>query len=230
MLFRKSFGLVVSALALGVVACGGTETQQQARNPEVTTTTGATNTQSETSMGASSQGNMSSMNPSENQMQQQQPMPQQQQQQTMLSDAQIVAIVNAAHMGQVDQAKVAVRKAKDPQVKMFAQMMSTDHEGAMNKFKQLSITPETTATSTQLMTDSQNAIQSLSNQSGAEFDKAYIDLAVKEHQTVLNDLDQKLIPAAKNADLKKQLTDLRGKVAEHLQKAEQIQQKLPVAK
>ncbi len=241
MMFGKSFGLVVSALALGVVACGGTDTQQQARNPEVTTTTGATNSQqSESSMG-SSQGNtsMSSMNPSEheqmqgqmgqNQMQQQQ-MPQQQQMGQQLTDAQIVSIVDTVHKGEVDQGQLAVRKAKDAQVKQFAQMMTTDHGGSMNKFKQLGITPETTQTSTQLQTDSQNAIQSLSGQTGMDFDRAYMDLQVKEHQQVLNDLDQKLIPNAKNAELKKNLTDLRSKVAEHLQKAEQIQQKLGLAK
>ncbi len=236
MMFRKSFGLVVSALALGAVACGGSDQQQQARNPEMTTTTGATNQQSESSMGmgSSSSTQTGNVNPSGEQQTQQQGTSQmgqsnQMQQQNMgmqLSDAQIVAIADAAHKGEVEQAKLAVRKAKDAQVKQFAQMMATDHEGAMNKTKQLNISPETTQTSTQLQTDSQNAIQSLNGQTGTDFDKAYMDLQVKEHQQVLNDLDQKLIPNAKNAELKKQLTDLRTKIAEHLQKAEQIQQKL----
>ena len=88
------------------------------------------------------------------------------------------------------------------------------------------LAPSPSQTSTQLQTDSQNAISSLSGQTGADFDKAYIDLQVKEHQDVLNTLDQKLIPSAHNADLKKQLSDLRPKIAEHLQKAQQIQQKL----
>jgi putative membrane protein len=243
MMFGKSFGLVVGALALGAVACGGNESNQQARNPEVTTTTGA---QSETS---SSQTGMGETNTGPSSMQGQQGMQhegmnQQQMGQSnqmqqggmgmALSDPQIVAIADAANKGEVDEAKLAVKKAKDPQVKQFAQMMLTDHGDALNKTKQLSsqlnITPETTQTSTQLQTDSQNAISSLSGQSGADFDKAYIDLQVKDHQQVLNDLDTKLIPSAHNADLKKQLTDLRPKIAEHLQKAQQIQQKLGAAK
>jgi putative membrane protein len=241
MMFRKSFGLVAGALALGVIACGGSDQQQQARNPEVTTTTGATNNQGESSMGMGSSSSTQtgstgsgSMNPSnEHEMQMQQGTSQMgqsnQMQQNMgmqLSDPQIVAIADSVNKGEVEQAKLAVRKAKDAQVKQFAQMMVTDHEGAMNKTKQLNITPETTQTSTQLQTDSQNAIQSLNGQTGTDFDKAYIDLQVKEHQQVLNDLDQKLIPNAKNAELKKQLTDLRPKIAAHLQQAEQIQQKL----
>ncbi len=236
MMFGKSFGLVVGALALGAVACGGNESNQQARNPEVTTTTGA---QSEpSSMGTSQTGQtgMGETNTGASGMQHegmnQQQMGQNQMQQggggmgMALSDAQIVAIADAANKGEVDQGKLAVKKAKDAQVKQFAQMMVTDHTDATNKVKQLNIQPETTQTSTQLQTDSQNAISSLSGQTGTDFDKAYIDLQVKEHQQVLNDLDQKLIPSAHNADLKKQLTDLRPKIAAHLQQAQQIQQKL----
>ena len=37
---------------------------------------------------------------------------------------------------------------------------------------------------------------------GADFDRAYIDAQVKEHQTVLGMLDSQLIPNAQNAELK----------------------------
>ena len=127
-----------------------------------------------------------------------------------------------------------MRKAKDPQVKQFAQMM-IDHHGTEQKKEQqlctsLSLQPETTQTSTQLQTDSQNAISSLSSQTGADFDKAYMDLQVKEHKEVLESIDNKLLPNAKNAQLKQALTDFRPKVQEHLQKAQEIQQKLGTTK
>src|SRR5678816_2182889 len=140
----------------------------------------------------------------------------------------------AANKGEIEQAKLAVRKAKDPQVKQFAQMM-IDHHGAEQKKEQtlcssLNLQPETTQTSTQLQTDSQNAISSLSAQTGADFDKAYIDLQVKEHREVLDSIDNKLIPNAKNAQLKTALTDFRPKIQEHMQKAQEIQQKLGTTK
>jgi putative membrane protein len=43
---------------------------------------------------------------------------------------------------------------------------------------------------------------------------------------VLEAIDNKLIPNAKNAQLKQALTEFRPKVQEHLQKAQEIQQKL----
>ena len=145
----------------------------------------------------------------------------------MLTDAQIAAIADAANKGEIEQAKLAVRKAKDAQVKAFAQMM-IDHHGTEQKKEQqlcttLNLQPETTQTSTQLQTDSQNAISSLTSQTGADFDRAYMDLQVKEHKEVLDAIDNKLIPSAKNAQLKQALTDFRPKVQEHLQKAEDLQ-------
>ncbi|HEY2734568.1 MAG TPA: DUF4142 domain-containing protein [Polyangiales bacterium] len=174
-------------------------------------------------------GTQNNMQPN-NDMMQQQPQPMASQ----LTDPQIAAITDAANKGEIEQAKLAVRKAKDPQVKQYAQMMIDQHGAEQKKEQQLATTlslqPETTQMSTQLQTDSQSAISSLSSQSGADFDKAYIDLQVKEHKDVLDAIDNKLIPNAKNAQLKQALTDFRPKVQGHLQKAQEIQQKLGTTK
>jgi putative membrane protein len=235
MMFGKSVGL---ALVVALVACGGSE-NQQAKSPETaattTTTTGATNdtgatTSNDTSsMNGSMNGTQNNMQPN-NDMMQQQPQPMASQ----LTDPQIAAITDAANKGEIEQAKLAVRKAKDPQVKQYAQMMIDQHGAEQKKEQQLATTlslqPETTQMSTQLQTDSQSAISSLSSQSGADFDKAYIDLQVKEHKDVLDAIDNKLIPNAKNAQLKQALEAFRPKVQGHLQKAQEIQQKLGTTK
>ncbi|MGH7330319.1 MAG: DUF4142 domain-containing protein, partial [Polyangiaceae bacterium] len=67
---------------------------------------------------------------------------------------------------------------------------------------------------------------SLQNDSGTDFDVAYMDLQVNEHRQVLTTLDQKLIPNAQNAEFKSLLMKQRDKVADHLTKAESIQQSL----
>ena len=235
MMFGKSFGL---ALVIGAVACGGSN-DQQAKSPDMTTTTGAPESNANSTMSSdtsstngtngngvnSMNGNTTSqggMNGTSNNMVQPQAI--------QMTDAQIAGITEAANKGEIDQAKLALRKAKDPQVKAFAQMM-IDHHGTEQKKEQqlatsLNVQPETTQTSTQLQTDSQNAISSLSSQTGADFDKAYIDLQVKEHTDVLDSIDNKLLPNAKNPQLKQALTDFRPKVADHLQRAKDLQQKL----
>ncbi|MEO8877207.1 MAG: DUF4142 domain-containing protein [Polyangiaceae bacterium] len=147
-----------------------------------------------------------------------------------LSDGEIAAITNAANQGEIDQAKLALKKAKSAKVKKFAQMMIDHHTAAMNDQVKLvntaKITPSSNSMSQQIGTDGATALSSLQNDSGADFDKAYIDLQVNEHQQVLTTLDQKLIPAAANPDLKAALVAFEPKVAEHLKKAQALQTEL----
>jgi len=49
---------------------------------------------------------------------------------------------------------------------------------------------------------------------------------VKEHQAVLDMIDQKLLPNAQDAEVKMFLTEVRGKVAMHLQHAQALQSKM----
>jgi putative membrane protein len=145
----------------------------------------------------------------------------------MLSDGDIEAITNAANGGEVDQAKLALKKAKSPKVKKFAQMMIEHHTAALNDTTKLAastkIVPSSNSMSQQINTDGSTALTSLQGDTGSDFDKAYIDLQVNEHQQVLTTLDQKLIPAAQNPDLKAALVAFEPKVAEHLKKAQALQ-------
>jgi putative membrane protein len=150
---------------------------------------------------------------------------------TTISDGDIAAITNAANQGEVDQAKLALKKAKSPKVKKFAQLMIDHHSAAISDQTKLvtsaKITPSANMISQQIGTDGASALSTLqSDNSGPDFDKAYIDLQVKEHQDVLTTIDQKLIPNAQNPDLKAALVAFEPKVAEHLKKAQALQAEL----
>jgi putative membrane protein len=146
------------------------------------------------------------------------------------TDEQITAVTNAANTGEVDQAKEAVKKAKSGKVKTFAQHMITDHGAAFKQQtdieKKANITPQDNDTSRQIQSDGRTILSQIQGATGADFDRQYIDAQVKEHQSVLDALDNKLIPAAKNADLKSFLQKTRDKVADHLKMAKDIQSSL----
>lgn len=145
----------------------------------------------------------------------------------MFSDAQIASITDAVNAGEVDQGKLALTKATDARVKQFAQMMVTHHTEAKTKQAQLLVklgtTPEATSTSQGMTKTGTDVLEALKAKRGAEFDRAYIDLQVKEHRDVLALLDDQLLSAAVNADFKKGLGDVRTRVAEHLHAAEALQ-------
>jgi putative membrane protein len=151
-----------------------------------------------------------------------------------LTDDQILQVVHAANLGEVDQAKVAQQKAKNQQVKAFAAMMIKDHTDADTKGNNLAkkhnLTLASSPVSTTLEADSGKTLEQLKTQTGADFDRTYMDAQVKAHQMVLDTIDGKLLPNAKNAELKTMLQTMRPKIEGHLKQAQDIQKALGATK
>jgi putative membrane protein len=149
---------------------------------------------------------------------------------TPLTDDQILEVVHTADTGELEQARLAQSKAQDPRVKGFATMMIKDHTAADRKAMTIAkndkLNMSSSPTSTSLASDALSNTSSLQGQTGASFDKSYIDTQCKEHQAVLDLIDQTLMPDAKSSDVKDFLTAVRAKVAAHLQHAQDIQKSL----
>jgi putative membrane protein len=148
-----------------------------------------------------------------------------------MTDDQILEIVHVANTAEIDQAKLALSKTKDARVRALAQMMVRDHrqsdtKGAVvAKKDQLMRAPSPASES--LTNDADGASQTLKAEAaGAGFDKDYVDTQVREHQSLLDSLDQKLIANAKSADLKAYLVEVRAAVAAHLEHAQDLQKQL----
>jgi len=146
------------------------------------------------------------------------------------TDPQIAAIVVAANQVDIDAGKVAKAKAKNKEVKKFAQMMITDHTGvnkqAVALVTKLKVTPEENDTSKSLKKGGEDNLSNLKNLKGKDFDKAYVDHEVDYHQAVLDAIDKTLIPSAKNEELKALLVKVRPAIEAHLEHAKQIQSTL----
>jgi putative membrane protein len=149
---------------------------------------------------------------------------------TAITDPQIAMIVVVANSGDSAAGELAKTKGTNAEVKEFGQRMVTDH-GAVNAeatalVTKLNVTPEESDASRSMAADGQANMTNLQGQSGAAFDKAYIDHEVMMHQQVLDALDQQLIPGAQNAELKALLEKVRPAIASHLESAKAIQTKL----
>ena len=123
-----------------------------------------------------------------------------------------------------------MKKTKNGKIRTFAQHMITDH-GANFKAqteieKKFNITPKDNEVSRQVQSEGKSILTGLQSATGADADRQYIDAQVREHQTVLDTLDNKLIPNAKNGDLKAFLQKTRDKVADHLKMAKDVQSSL----
>lgn len=143
-----------------------------------------------------------------------------------LDEGQIAGVIHTADEGEIAQARQAVRNAKSERVKQFAQHMVTDHSAAEAKLTALHI-PSTSSQESSiaegLRSKSREIMEHLKSATGADFDREYIGAQITEHTKVLDLLDNKLIPNAQNAELRKTLQEIRTKVENHLSMAEKIQ-------
>ncbi|MGZ5245772.1 MAG: DUF4142 domain-containing protein [Flavitalea sp.] len=92
-------------------------------------------------------------------------------------------MVKAANGGmmEVELGNIAKEKATNPAVKEFAAMIVKDHSNANEELKTLASTNSITLPST-MDNDHRDHITDLSNKTGNDFDKAYMDMMVSDHK------------------------------------------------
>ncbi|MDB4884282.1 MAG: hypothetical protein JWL95_3048 [Gemmatimonadetes bacterium] len=139
----------------------------------------------------------------------------------------IFGFAHDANAGEIALGKLASTKATNPQVKAFGREMVKDHQAMMAEahslFGKLKASPDTTTDdATDIAKKGNDQLKDLTEKAaGADWDKAYIDDQIEDHQKVLD----KLTDAAKSTT-DKTVTDAlaktTAKVQEHLTKAQTI--------
>jgi putative membrane protein len=144
-----------------------------------------------------------------------------------ITDDEIVAASEAVHAAQVEQGTLARAKAKEPRLREFADKLKADHERARRDGKslaaRLAIKPKESPLSSELGADAAGATKTLKNAKRSEFDRLFVESQIAAQQKTLKLLDQKLIPSARNQDLKTLLEGLRATIQAHLEEARGLQ-------
>ena len=144
-----------------------------------------------------------------------------------MTDANIVAILDAANESDSTFGAMAVKKAQSSEVKQFARLMMSEHHALRKQgqdlAKKLGVTPQPPAVF-DLPTKQQDAMRDLEGKSGPAFDKAYIEHEVDFHQMVM-ETAQKALGEAQNPELKNLIQKAAPVIQKHLDHAKEIQQK-----
>jgi putative membrane protein len=147
-----------------------------------------------------------------------------------LTDANIAAIVVGANKIDISAGEIALQRSENTEIRQFAQLMVNDHtavlDSAVELVTKLGVTPidnDLVATLTEQSLEHEQKLQSLS---GNEFDKAYIDHEVSYHEAVIGVLEEQLIPAADNQQLKKTLISVVPAFKAHLEHSKKVQGQL----
>ena len=129
-----------------------------------------------------------------------------------LSDPEIASVAVVANQIDINNAKIAKEKSKNPGIIKFAQTMNDDHNAVIKQavalVTKLKVTPRDNAVSKKLLSDAEKTQRELRAKSGKGFDKAYIDNEVAYHKAVIAAINGLLIPQSQNAELKKFLQDV----------------------
>jgi len=112
---------------------------------------------------------------------------------SMLSDAvnpdtpqDFVTKAGVANMFEIEEAKVAVKTAKNPDVKKFAQQMITDHTKAGNDMKAVVAKLSGVTAPTALDDAHQSKIDDLKKKTGDDFDQDYVSDQKDAHNEAVN--------------------------------------------
>ncbi|MDQ3186269.1 MAG: DUF4142 domain-containing protein [Pseudomonadota bacterium] len=147
-----------------------------------------------------------------------------------LSDGEIIGIVMAVNQAEIDAGNLAQSTSSHPEVKMFGQRLAGEHNESNSLFSdwanKQNITPQSNSTSDSLKAAGEKYLEKLKGLGGILFDLDYMGHEVESHQQALDLWDSKLIPGAKDEELKRLLSLMRLRFAAHLENAKLIKASL----
>lgn len=139
-------------------------------------------------------------------------------------DQQFINDAAKGNRAEIELGKMVVEKAKDPNVKRFAQMMVDDHTKALNQLQQVASKSNITLPDG-IPDDAKDLQDKLSSESGKQLEKDYMDGMVQDHQKDVQDFQQ-ASQNLKDKDVKMWATKTLPTLQKHLKAAQQIDSRL----
>jgi putative membrane protein len=147
-----------------------------------------------------------------------------------LDDPTIVAIFDAANTWDIESSGLGAQKSHNKDVVALAQMFVRDHTNLRQQgrdlAKKLNVTP-TPPKDFQMYKDHVAAMAKLRSASAATFDRQYLESEVAYHKAVIDAVNQTLLPAIQNPDLKAFVVKVAPAFQAHLIAAQNLLDKLP---
>lgn len=143
------------------------------------------------------------------------------------TDEEILGFTSVANISEIEEGRLAEKKATNAAVKAFAREIRADHQAMLEEGKSFAsksnVVPDTTRGEVKdALKDSQDEYKDLNDKkAGKDWDEEYIDKQIDGHKKTLEKL-QDAEKATTNPQLKEMLNKAVGKVQQHLTKAEDI--------
>lgn len=148
-----------------------------------------------------------------------------------LDDATIFAIFDHANSADIYTGRLGAKYGHSKEVRELGRMTAADHEAVQQMSRalasRLGVTPTPPDNDTSAAEQAQT-VSVLQGKSGPAFDKAYLRHQVNFHQSVIDSVKGKLLPAIHNAEFKKLVEDVLPGLEHHLAATREAAEKLGV--
>ena len=139
------------------------------------------------------------------------------------SDTKFIKKTSDSGMAEVKLATLATQKAERADVKEFANMLVSDHSKANEELASLAKT-KGVEVSAMIPAKAADAFKDLENESGKNFDKAFLDKMEKDHKDCIDDFE-KIEKSGKDGDLKAWVSKTLPTLRAHLDKVKELKGK-----
>jgi putative membrane protein len=139
---------------------------------------------------------------------------------TPISNQEFVTQAAQGNLAEIQLGQLAQKKAASTEVKQYGQQMIAEHTQAQNQLKQL-VTPKKLTLPQSVGEQNKQVAANLTKLSSAEFDQAYMDQMVKDHQKTVS-LFQREAEQGQDPDLKAFATKTLPTLQQHLQQAQSL--------
>jgi putative membrane protein len=193
--------LAASAAALGLVACGGSDSANQSSPTESDAVAG--NAAARADAGAMNNMAAPAAAPAAN-------------------GQEYATRAAASDLFEIESARLATEKARSPDIKAFAQMLIGDHQKSTNDLKDAAQKAQPAITvAPALDPEQQSMMQALKAAGSEEFDRTFTQQQVQAHQKALA-LVQSYAQSGDVPSLKQHASTVAGPIQQHLQRAQQL--------
>jgi len=142
----------------------------------------------------------------------------------------VLSQMNVANTTEIQVSTVASRKASSTAVKQIAKKLEADHTKNRQEVKALAQKLNVNLTSAQggsvSAADSAALPAELQGKSGNDFDKAFVQHEIDEHQANIEKIETQIMPSLQNEQVKAYLQKTLTAMQEHLSSLQKVQQQL----
>lgn len=139
----------------------------------------------------------------------------------MLQQNQALGLLSVINKAEINAGQLAAKQATGASAKNYAQLMIKEHTD--NEAKLMAWKPDmSSAPAKAKMAEAKAEAAALAKKQGRDFDMAYLQAMVMDHEKALKALDSKIIPAATDPAVVAFLKETRTHVAAHLQQAQAL--------